>query len=583
MHRIRGALIVLIAAILFSGGTITVGQGQPPPVQWLTYRNESGRTGAQPTNSALANAVQVLAGLHVVWGSPNLATWTETTQPAPFYASPIVFNNTVYIGDRTGVFWAIDATTGAFKWRYPPTGAGLRGSCKPYGFYGVWSSASYANIGGTEDVVIFGAGDPDLATDGGLGSGRLWALDANTGNLVWKSDVIAHVTGCTQWFIQNPMPPNVGLHERIAWSSPLVYSGKVYVGIHDNDDDPVQKGRLVAVNLADGHLASGFVPFIVDGAADDPNCGKACGGGIWNSPAALGSGVIFTTGNVCSNNMAGTAPCEPEPSPDYSLSMVSVNSLTGTLNWSFRAVPFALDNNVDWSAGPTGMLHTSCGQLMASVQKDGWTYAINAANGSCSWQFPPTAGPSCQFAPTAILDGSASDYYMQPGAAWGNNLFIETGGLTLTSDGPVAGYGRLHALDACQTDSNRVTWIAEPQPSLVGKTPYPLGPPVVTGPSSGPGYVVYVTTSNGYVVALADPRVVKAAGYTCTSPDFGPPSSTWQQDCVNAGYSVVPVPASVDVALPDGGNAVELRMEPAIANNYLYVATGNGHVYALAP
>src|SRR5262249_42790876 len=158
-------------------------------------------------------------------------------------------------------------------------------------------------------------------TDGGLGSARLWALDANTGALVWKSDVVAHVTGCISWFISDPPPHPKGLHERIANSAPLVYSGRVYVGVHDTNDDPVQQGKIMSVYLQNGKLASGF-PFVVDGTPHDPTCGLICGGGIWNSPAALGANVIFTTGNVCGNNTA-TSTCEPEPNPDYSDSMVS--------------------------------------------------------------------------------------------------------------------------------------------------------------------------------------------------------------------------------------------------------------------
>jgi hypothetical protein len=38
------------------------------------------------------------------------------------------------------------------------------------------------------------------------------------------------------------------LHERIAYSSPPVHEGKVYVGVHDYGDDPIQNGKVVAVD-----------------------------------------------------------------------------------------------------------------------------------------------------------------------------------------------------------------------------------------------------------------------------------------------------------------------------------------------
>lgn len=562
MHRARPLLLPVMAVLALSACTHAVGcQGcNPPPAQWLGYRNNPGRYGSQLLGSALSNPNNVLSSLHVVWRSPD-PTWTGP-QPGPFRAAPIVFNGTVFIGDVNGVFWAINAQDGTFQWKYPATGA-LNGSCTQggngsWGAYGIQSSGSYASVNG-KDAVIFGAPDPDPGTDGGNGSARLWALDASNGALLWKSDVVAHVNGCPG-----------SLHERINYSSPLVAFDRVYVGVHDAGDDPVQKGKLVAVDVNTGSLSSGF-PFVVDGAPGDSTCGGVCGGGVWNSPATDGRSIIFTTGNVCDTNYYNSPDCEPEPSPDYSLSLVSVDPTTGAYNWNFRAVPFNLDGDPDWSAGPTSML-TSCGQLVASVQKDGWTYAVNPADGSCKWQFPPTAGAGCQFS-ASDTHRHGDDDYKQPGASWGDYLFIQTGGVTLPTDGVSAGYGRLHALDACQQDSNRIRWIADIAP---GQS-YSIGAPVVTGG------MVYVTTSAGHVIAFADPSVAPAAGFRCSSVDFGPPSPTWPSDCLAAGYSIVPVPASRDVALDDNGNAVGLRMEAAIALDKLYVATDQGHVYALSP
>lgn len=362
------------------------------------------------------------------------------------------------------------------------------------------------------------------------------------------------------------------IHERITYSSPLVWSGRVFVGVHDAGDDPVQKGRLVAVDLGTGKLSSGF-PFFVDGAPADPTCGGVCGGGVWDSPAASPTGVVFTTGNVCDANAPGNPLCETQPSPDYSLSMVSVDPTTGALNWSFRAIPFERDADPDWSSGPTSML-TTCGQIVASVQKNGWTYAIDPSNGSCKWQFPPTAGPSCKFPANTNTDLFGDDHYKQPGASWGNYLFIQTGGEALTGTGGIgSGYGRIHALDACQSADHRVRWIADISPGA----PYSIGAPTVTNG------IVYIPTSTGHVIAVADPSVAAPIGFRCSSTDFGPPSTTWVSDCLTAGFSIVPVPASKDVALDDNGNAVGLRMEAAIALDKIFVATDRGHVYALWP
>ena len=68
------------------------------------------------------------------------------------------------------------------------------------------------------------------------------------------------------------------------------------------------------------------------------------------------------------------------------------------------------------------------------MQKDGWTYALEAGSGSCSWQFPPTAGPGCKFAPGGAHIHGDTDY-KRPGAAWEDVLVINTGGEALVHDG----------------------------------------------------------------------------------------------------------------------------------------------------
>jgi hypothetical protein len=129
---------------------------------WLTYRHDFRRSGAQPApavGDSLSNYLFVRT-LHCVWSFPadgQCGAAPPVAPAGPFWASPIVVQNIVFIGDTNGVFYALDAATGALKWRYPKTGS-LAGSCTlggnwTWGRYGIRSSASYANIGG-EDAVI---------------------------------------------------------------------------------------------------------------------------------------------------------------------------------------------------------------------------------------------------------------------------------------------------------------------------------------------------------------------------------------------------------------------------------------------
>ncbi len=512
---------------------------------WMSYRQNSARAANQRAYSALSDPARV-PGLAVRWSFP--ATGSEG---GSFYGSPIAAKDRVFIGSTSGHFYALEAATGKLMWQFPaPAQPALLGSCigngdpQSFGRYGVMSSAVLH-----EDLVIFGAPDPNPSVDGGLGSARLWALNRHTGALVWASDVVARVTACTPG-------STTDRHERIAYSSPLVFEDKVYVGTHDSGDDPIQNGRVVAVDVHNGHLVPGF-NFEAAGTR---------GGGVWDSPATDGHGILFTTGNT----RCDAAGCQPQPTPDYGLSMLKVNPASGAVQWRFRAVPYNLDDDPDWSAG-AAVMHTSCGELAASVEKDGWTYAVDSHSGACRWQFPPTA-PGCQFAPGGPHDHGDTDY-KRPGAAWGDVLVIHTGGEALLHDGVLAGYGRLHALNACAaTNSQRVRWLVD-VPHASTFSGYSIGAPTVTHG------IVYVPTDQGHVVALADPSVSPPSGYRCSNIDF--PGGLF---CVLVGYTNVPIPAILaDVALPDGADAAGLRNEIAIARGRLFVGTLGGHVYMLAP
>jgi glucose dehydrogenase len=187
-----------------------------------------------------------------------------------------------------------------------------------------------------------------------------------------KSDMVAEINGHTLGC------PNDGcrteLHQRIGYSSDLIFGGRAYVGISSfaQADDGFQVGRVIAVDLRNGHkLPELEFHFQAVGTATSPP-GTVHGGGVWNSLAADTNGVYFTTGNTRNLRIQTT-----EPSPNYGLSMIRIDKDTGRVAWAFRPVPFKLDDDPDWAAGAT-VMSTSCGELIALVQKDGWSYAVDA-------------------------------------------------------------------------------------------------------------------------------------------------------------------------------------------------------------
>src|SRR6266566_2429270 len=208
---------------------------------WPAFRHNTLRSGDQLNNGPLTNPAKV-AGLSVRWTFPVGAV---NPAPGPFRAGPIVYKGVVYIGNANGYFYAIKANDGSLKWVYPGGGAQALTStftCNPSS-EGIASSAMIGVIRGT-DAVIFGAPDRSIGTH--LGSGRLFALNTQTGAEIWKSPEIGvlRADGVT--------------HQQIGYSSPLVFNNHVYIGLGDHCDNPIQQGKVVAVKLSDGTIDGAF-------------------------------------------------------------------------------------------------------------------------------------------------------------------------------------------------------------------------------------------------------------------------------------------------------------------------------------
>lgn len=571
---------------------------------WLTYRHDSARTGTQPFASDLSDPAKI-SNLHVVAQFPPVGS---SAIAGGFKASPIVVNGTAFIGGVDGYFYAFDAASGTPKWQYPrAVDHALIGSCgKPtdfaggWGSYGIPSSATYAKING-QDAVIFGAPDPDPNTDGGAGSARLFALplSANPNNPqpIWKSDIVAHVN-CSS---------GSALHERIAYSSPLLLGDKVYVGVHDTGDNPIQQGRVRAVDLNTGKM-TGF-QFL--GAGNAPGDGSL-GGGVWNALATDGGSVYFTTGNTrpapwCVFPYYGkNCPPATEPPNNNGLGMIKVDSTTGAISWKYQTVPFELDGDPDWAAGVT-VMSTSCGKLTASVQKDGWSYAIGPSGPQP--QLPPEphpqcpapppspgpglSGPSWQFPPTTnggwFTDCNqvhGDDDYRRPGAAWNDVFIVRTGGENLVLDGVGANASKLHALNACATaEQDRVRWITgDISNNTAANGHISFSSPTVTGGIVFIGTNQNKTDNKGHLVAFADPSVAPASQQVCSNPPVPLPACNGPYAPV---WSLQPI---LDIPMPDGGSLASMRNEPVLAEGRVFVATtpsatspNAGHVYILAP
>ena len=149
-------------------------------------------------------------------------------------SSPAVAGGAVYFGSRDGSLYAVDATTGALRWRV------LHDDTS-------WSIASPAVVDG-------------LVLDASSDAGFFHAVDDATGQVVWRVDAGAPlwpspvVAGETAWFLTSlgalwGVDPRTGeVRERVALgertkSSPWIEGGVLYVG--------TDEGSVLAVRLSD--------------------------------------------------------------------------------------------------------------------------------------------------------------------------------------------------------------------------------------------------------------------------------------------------------------------------------------------
>ncbi|MEM7190349.1 MAG: PQQ-binding-like beta-propeller repeat protein, partial [Pseudomonadota bacterium] len=290
MMIIRGPLGLGLAAITLLTGACSK--------DWETFRHDAFATAHQPNATDLSDPAKI-PNLNIdwQWQMPAITPVSATGGNAnarSFRASPVVDDDRVFIGGGDGIFRAFDANNGNLLWQFPTATQISNGSqpplladyvCNPSS-KGIASSAAIASINGVQ-AVIFGA--PDSTTQ--FGSGRLFALNAQTGAEIWRSDVVAIVNGLT--------PGNgMQLHEQIGYSTPLVYNSSVYVGVANHCDNPIQQGKIRKVSLSTGTLDAGF-DFV--GAAG-PGGSRALGGGVWTHIATDLNQILTTTGNIKSGN-----------------------------------------------------------------------------------------------------------------------------------------------------------------------------------------------------------------------------------------------------------------------------------------
>ncbi|MGB6355350.1 MAG: PQQ-dependent dehydrogenase, methanol/ethanol family [Steroidobacteraceae bacterium] len=280
-------------------------------------------------------------------------------------STPLVIDGVMYATSNFGRVYALDAATGKELWKYDPH------------IDGQW--ARYACC----DAVNRGL----VAFDGRLYVGALdgWlhALDARTGQLLWKVDTL------------------IGRHERKPYTvsgAPLLAGDLVIIG-NGGGDFAGARGYISAYDLKSGDLRWRFFTVPRDpgaGPQDQPHLEAAVKS--WNPSHRwdAGSGATVWDGMAYDPTLRlvyiGTANAAPynsyvggRHSGDqlYAASIIAVHADSGTMAWYYQTVPgdrWDFDStqklvlaDLDWDGRPR--------QVLMQAAKNGFYYVLDRTSG----------------------------------------------------------------------------------------------------------------------------------------------------------------------------------------------------------
>lgn len=147
--------------------------------------------------------------------------------------SPLIIGDVLYTLTSNGVdeghvnipspfspdFIALDKNTGELLWESNPVGENV--------LHGAWTNPAYGEINGRAQVIFPG------------GNGIIYALDAETGDLIWQFDCNP---GDAEWILGGRGTRNNVL------ATPVIYDNKVFIGVGQDPEHGEAPGHFWAID-----------------------------------------------------------------------------------------------------------------------------------------------------------------------------------------------------------------------------------------------------------------------------------------------------------------------------------------------
>jgi polyvinyl alcohol dehydrogenase (cytochrome) len=309
----------------------------------------------------------------------------ELTTGGDVSATPAVDGDRVYVPDWAGNLYAVDRATGSVAWQRTVSS-----------YTGVLGDKARVTPAVAEGKLVLGNQGPFG------GGGAVFAVDKDTGDLLWKTQVDSHPAA-------------------IITQSATVFDGVVYVGTASQEEllSAVVpgypccsfRGAMVALDLDTGALL--WKTYMTP--ANYP------GNAVWGSSPAIDTkrrSVYVATGNnydappeALTCVAAATTPEERQaclPADNHFDSILSLDMRTGAIRWATRAldfdawtvdcIPFIGDGSncpepsgPDFDFGQAPALYTvkdgpgKGTELVGAGQKSGQYWALDPDTGAVAW------------------------------------------------------------------------------------------------------------------------------------------------------------------------------------------------------
>ena len=325
--------------------------------EWLTY----GGTYDEQRHSSLTSVnTDTVADLGVAW-TYDLATnrGVEST--------PIVVDGVMYVTSAWSLVYALDAKTGEELWVYDPDvdrAVGVKACC---------------------DVVNRGVAVYDGKVYVGVIDGRLEALDAETGEVVWSK-----VT------VDQSKPYTITGAPRVVNGKVLIGNGGAELGVRGylsaydaNTGDKIWRFFTVPnpEKQPDGEVSDAAFEDIGNVTWGDEGAWVTDGGGgtVWDSIVydEVNDQIIFGVGNGSPWNREFRDPSGGDNL--FLSSIVAVDAETGTYKWHFQTTP---GDNWDYTATQTIILADlplgedgASRRIAMQAPKNGFFYVLDAETG----------------------------------------------------------------------------------------------------------------------------------------------------------------------------------------------------------